>query len=622
MNKKSKAYVLNILALLVLFFSLSILISSGAINNYFSGILVTIGIAVIMAASLNLTTGLLGQLALGHAGFMSVGAYVAAIITKSLSIDFSFSLPLALLAGGLAAALCGMLIGIPALRLKGDYLAIITLGFGEIIRVVIENLSITGGPGGLSRITRMSRAFSPEVKASSAVQFAIVFWIMVVIITSIFTLGRSRHGRAIISIRENEVAAEATGIPTTYYKLFAFTLAAFFAGIAGGLYAHQTGLLTAKTFGFNKSIEYLVMVVLGGMGSITGSIISAVVLVSLPEVLRGFSEWRLVIYSTLLIIMMLFRPKGLMGTREFSLLTAWETAARRLKRVLKLEQRQTKMPFVPRYDVWENSLVLETKALGINFGGLKAAENIDIRLMNNEIVGLIGPNGAGKTTVFNLLTGVYLPTQGEIILLGKSILGKQTHKITEDGIARTFQNIRLFKSMTVLENIKVAFHTRMQYSPLSGIVRSSRYASEERGIDIRARELLRVFNMEGVADIKADGLPYGQQRKLEICRALACNPKVLLLDEPAAGMNPIETQELMQTIKTIRTSFSVAILLIEHDMRLVMGICERIYVLNYGRVIAQGNPESIRNNPEVVAAYLGTPDKTVPAPGGEDHAEG
>ena len=620
MNKKAKAYVMNILALLMIFFALSTLISSGAINNYFSGILVTIGIAVIMAVSLNLTTGLLGQLALGHAGFMSVGAYVAAIITKSMSVDFSFSLPLALLAGGLAAALCGLLIGMPALRLKGDYLAIITLGFGEIIRVVIENLSITGGPGGLSRITRMSRAFSPEVKTSSAIQFAIVFWIMVVIITSIFTLGRSRHGRAIISIRENEVAAEATGIPTTYYKLFAFTLAAFFAGIAGGLYAHQTGMLTAKTFGFNKSIEYLVMVVLGGMGSITGSIISSVVLVSLPEVLRGFSEWRLVIYSSLLIVMMLFRPKGLMGTREFSLLETWDKAARRLKRVFKLEQRPTKMPFVPRYDVWENSLVLETKTLGINFGGLKAAEDIDIRLMNNEIVGLIGPNGAGKTTVFNLLTGVYLPTQGDIILLGKSILNKPTHQITQDGIARTFQNIRLFKSMTVLENIKVAFHTRMQYSPLSGIVRDSRYSSEERGIDIRARELLKVFNMEDVADIKADGLPYGQQRKLEICRALACNPKVLLLDEPAAGMNPIETQELMQTIKTIRTRFSVAILLIEHDMKLVMGICERIYVLNYGRIIAQGSPENIRNNPEVIAAYLGTPDKAVPAPEGTQHA--
>ncbi|NLC32809.1 MAG: branched-chain amino acid ABC transporter ATP-binding protein/permease, partial [Clostridiales bacterium] len=495
----------------------------------------------------------------------------------------------------------------------------ITLGFGEIIRVVIENLSFTGGAGGLSRITRMSRAFSSNPAISNTIQFSIVFWIMVVIITSIYTLGRSRHGRAIISIRENEVAAEATGINTTYYKLFAFTLAAFFAGIAGGLYAHQIGMLTAKTFGFNKSIEYLVMVVLGGMGSITGSIISSVVLVALPEFLRGFSEWRLVIYSLLLILMMLFRPSGLMGTNEFSLIKVWDAAGTFLKKVFGVKKKQAKMPFTPYYDVWEDAVVLETNNLGIRFGGLVAAQGIDIKLRNNEIVGLIGPNGAGKTTVFNMLTGVYSPTEGEILLLNKPIKGMATHEITKNGVARTFQNIRLFKSMSVLDNIKVAFHTRMQYSPLSGVLRGTAYQSEELGIDIRARELLRVFDMESVANTRADGLPYGQQRKLEICRALACNPKVLLLDEPAAGMNPIETAELMKTIKIIRTTFSVAILLIEHDMKLVMGICERIYVLNYGRIIAQGTPESIGKNPDVIAAYLGTPESAIE--GGRQDAE-
>ena len=620
MNKKVKSYTLNISALVIIYVILSLLISTGTINSYISGIIITIGIAVIMAVSLNLTTGLLGQLALGHAGFMSIGAYTAALITKAMSeTSFALSLPVGLIAGGLMAALFGLVIGMPALRLKGDYLAIITLGFGEIIRVVIENLSFTGGAGGLSRITRMSRAFSSDTNVSGAIQFSIVFWVMVIIIASIYTLGRSRHGRAIISIRENEVAAEATGIPTTYYKLYAFTLAAFFAGIAGGLYAHQIGMLSPKTFGFNKSIEYLVMVVLGGMGSITGSIISSAVLVALPEFLRGFSEWRLVIYSTLLIVMMLFRPSGLMGTKEFSLIKAWDGTGRWLKKALRIKKRQAKMPYTPHYDVWEDTIVLETKNLGIRFGGLVAAEGINLTLRNNEIVGLIGPNGAGKTTVFNMLTGVYAPTEGEIILLSKSISGMSTHEITKNGIARTFQNIRLFKSMTVLENIKVAFHTRMQYSPLSGIVRASSYQTEEMGIDIRARELLRVFDMEDVAQAQADSLPYGQQRKLEICRALACNPKVLLLDEPAAGMNPIETAELMATIKIIRNQFSVAILLIEHDMKLVMGICERIYVLNYGRVIAHGSPAQIGKNAEVIAAYLGTPDGE--SEGGAQHAE-
>ncbi len=605
MNKKTKSLSLNLLATLALYLLITVLIASGAINNYLANIIITICITIIMTASLNVTTGLLGQLALGHAGFMAIGAYVSALFTKSVALDFGLSLPLSLLIGGLVAALFGMLIGIPALRLEGDYLAIITLGFGEIIRVILVNLDITGGPRGLTRITRMSRAFSDDRLLSSIIAFTFVFTITALIIASIFTLGRSRHGRAIISIRENAIAAEATGIPTTRYKLLAFTVAAFYAGIAGGLFAHQTSIIEARMFDFNKSIEYLVMVVLGGMGSITGSIISSIVLVSLPELLRGMDKYRLIIYSLLLIMMMLFRPSGLLGTREFSMIKLWERLEVLYKRLFRRHEAQTKMPFQPRYDVWDDKPVLETHSLGISFGGLTAAEKIDICLMNDEIVGLIGPNGAGKTTVFNLLTGVYTPTEGQVILLGNPIHGKMTHQITADGIARTFQNIRLFKSLSALDNIKVAFHSRMQYSPISAIIRDAKCQSEERGIDVRARELLRVFEMEAQADVPAGSLPYGQQRKLEICRALASNPKVLLLDEPAAGMNPSETAELMQTIKTIRSQFSVAILLIEHDMKLVMGICERIYVLNYGRVIAHGTPEEIRNNKEVITAYLG-----------------
>lgn len=606
MNKTVKSVTLNILAIMVFYLVVTILIVNGTLNNYLSNILITVLITIIMTASLNVTTGLLGQLALGHAGFMAIGAYASALFTKSVALSFGWSLPISLLLGGATAAIFGMLIGIPALRLQGDYLAIITLGFGEIIRVIIENLSFTGGAAGLTRIARMSRAFSEDRATSSAIQFGLVFFITVLIIASIFTLGRSRHGRAIISIRENAIAAEATGIPTTRYKLLAFTIAAFFAGIAGGLFAHQTSILNAKMFGFNKSIEYLVMVVLGGMGSITGSVVASIVLVALPEVLRGLAEYRLIIYSLLLILMMLFRPTGLLGTREFSMLAFWEGMEAFFPKLFRLGEARTQMPFQPRYDVWDDKPVLVTHQLGIAFGGLKAAEKINIELMNNEIVGLIGPNGAGKTTVFNLLTGVYAPTEGQVILMGKPVHGRQTHQITTEGIARTFQNIRLFRSMTALDNIKVAFNSRMRYNPLSAIIRDSKCMSEERGIDIRARELLRVFDMEDLAEVQAGSLPYGMQRKLEICRALASNPKVLLLDEPAAGMNPSETAALMQTIKTIRDQFSVAILLIEHDMKLVMGICERIYVLNYGRVIAQGLPEDIRKNPEVITAYLGS----------------
>ena len=598
MSKKFKSYVLNLSAVFIIFIVLNSLIDTGVINKYYSGVIIAIGINVVMAVSLNLTTGFLGELALGHAGFMSVGAFTAGIITKAMVADLGWDatacLPVSLLAGGLLAAVMGLIIGIPALRLKGDYLAIITLGFGEIIRVIIQNLEITGGAAGISRIPRVNT-------------FPITYFIMVAVIIILFTLAWSRHGRAIISIRENAIAAESTGISTTYYKIFAFTLAAFFAGIAGGLYAHQYGRVSAAVFDFNKSIEYLVMVVLGGMGSITGSIISASILTLLPELLRQFADYRMLVYSLLLIVIMLFRPKGLMGTAEFSLTRVWNWLMGLFH--FKKRDHSPKLPDVPRYDLGEDQPVLETHNLGIRFGGLQAAENVNLTLNDNEIVGLIGPNGAGKTTVFNMLTGVYLPTEGDITLMGRSIKGKKTYEIVTMGIARTFQNIRLFKSMTVLENIKVAFHSRMHYSAASGIFRLPKYSREEQGIDIRARELLRVFNMEDVADVRADALPYGQQRKLEICRALATNPKVLLLDEPAAGMNPIETRELMDTIRLIRDRFSVAILLIEHDMKLVMGICERIYVLSYGKLLAQGSPADIRNNPEVIAAYLGNRDK-------------
>ena len=253
----------------------------------------------------------------------------------------------------------------------------------------------------------------------------------------------------------------------------------------------------------------------------------------------------------------------------------------------------------------ENNPVLRAEHLGIVFGGLKAVSDFDISIGENELVGLIGPNGAGKTTIFNLLTGVYQPTEGVIYLNGKSMAHKKPHQMVKEGIARTFQNIRLFKELTVLDNVKVAFNQGMKYSLLKAVFRTPSYWKEEAEIDRKARELLAVFKMEDMADSLAENLPYGQQRKLEIARALATNPKILLLDEPAAGMNPTETAELMETISTIRKNFNISILLIEHDMSLVMSICERIIVVDYGQIIAKGTPQQIAKNEKVIGAYLG-----------------
>lgn len=560
-------------------------------------LLIQIGYSIIMAASLNLACGFLGELPLGHAGFMSVGAYTAAVLTtKFLPGNIAFY-PLALLSGGLMAALFALIIGIPALRLKGDYLAIVTLGFGEIIRVLINTLfaPLTDGGKGL---------FGIPVYAG----FTDTFLVTVLCVAALYMIVRSRHGRATIAIRENDIAAESSGVNVSNYKIKMFVISAFFAGIAGGISAHQLGVLTAAKFDFNRSIDYLVMVVFGGMGSLTGSIFAGASLTIIQFLMASLVEYRQLAYALLLIVMMIFRPKGIFGRWEFSLTCLLARFIPSLNGAPKNEAALLKdiiLPDTPEYDVPKDQSVLRTTHLGIRFGGLQAADSVDIHLQPGEIVGLIGPNGAGKTTVFNMLTGVYKPTDGDIRLLGSSIVGKKPYEITDSGIARTFQNIRLFKSMTVLENIEVAFHSRMHYTLLDTLLRTKTYRRAERGARQRALEILSVFGMQDMADQPADSLPYGMQRRLEICRALAASPKVLLLDEPAAGMNPTETMDLMNTISVIREKFGVTVLLIEHDMKLVMGICERIYVLNYGSIIAEGTPDEIRNNPEVITAYLG-----------------
>ena len=249
--------------------------------------------------------------------------------------------------------------------------------------------------------------------------------------------------------------------------------------------------------------------------------------------------------------------------------------------------------------------MLEVKNIGISFGGLKAVDNFSLELQENELSGLIGPNGAGKTTIFNLLTGVYRPGNGSIRLDGKELTGKSIIEINQAGIARTFQNIRLFSNLSVLDNVKAGLHNHHAYSTFEGIFRLPRYRAQEKEMNRRAEELLSVFHLEQMAEVKAKNLPYGSQRKLEIARALATEPKLLLLDEPAAGMNPNETAELMETIQLVRKRFHMTILLIEHDMKLVSGICERLTVLNFGKLLKQGDTQEVLHDPEVVKAYLG-----------------
>lgn len=319
MEKSKKInYIISFLLLFLVYLMMTLLVHSSMFSRYQISVIILICINIILAVSLNITVGCLGQITIGHAGFMSVGAYTAALFSKSALVAGVPGFLIALILGGIVSGIIGVIIGIPALRLNGNYLAIITLAFGEIIRVFIEYFDFTGGAQGLRGIPKFNN-------------FDLIYWIMVFSVILMFSLMTSRHGRAILAIREDEIASSASGINTTYYKTFAFTLSAIFAGIAGGIYAHNLGVLGAKQFDYNYSINILVMVVLGGMGSFTGSIIAAIVLTLLPEVLREFSDYRMIAYAVILIFMMIFRPKGLLGREEFRLSVALIWCKNKLK---------------------------------------------------------------------------------------------------------------------------------------------------------------------------------------------------------------------------------------------------------------------------------------------------
>ncbi|MFL6090782.1 MAG: ABC transporter permease subunit [Aeromicrobium sp.] len=582
----------------------------------------------LVALGLNVVVGQAGLLDLGYVGFFAVGSYVAALWTSPdaayIHIPYLWTLPLAML-----VTVCfGVTLGIPTLRLRGDYLAIVTLGFGEIIRLLATLIPALKGQVGFQNVGAPpgTDAQGHEIFNNSA--GTPWFWFTVTIIIGVLllltNLERSRVGRAWIAIREDEDAAEIMGVPTFKFKIWAFAIGAALGGLSGAVFAGQVGFVNNQKFDVQTSILFLAAVVLGGSGNKYGAVLGGALVSYIPLRFTAIADYKYLIFGAALVVMMIFRPQGLLGSRSQLLANARTISgtARRLvgtapvvdvadaaPEPLSVEEAVTDQvaeivaPDRPLETAMGENLV-EIKDLSVTFGGLTALDHVTFDIRRGEILGLIGPNGAGKTTCFNAMTGVYAPSSGDVTLDGTSVIGRAQHWITRLGVARTFQNIRLFGEMTALENVVVGLDARHKTSAWGALFRSPRHRREERESIERGLALLGFVGIADRAEILARNLPYGYQRRLEIARALATEPKLLCLDEPAAGFNPAEKDELMALIRTIRDD-GYTVLLIEHDMRLVMGVTDRIVVLEFGKKIAEGTPAEVRNNPAVIAAYLG-----------------
>jgi branched-chain amino acid transport system permease protein len=609
-----------------------------------------------LALGLNIVVGFAGLLDLGYAAFFAIGAYYYGIFTSFQVmphwsqawaplaflglvekmnqggpdlVHFTLSFWLALPTAAVVSALFGVLFGAPTLRLRGDYLAIVTLGFGEIVPIVARNVdSVTNGAAGLNGI-QAPRLFGYNFGVDSVPYYYVGLGLVALLVFVSIRLRDSRVGRAWMAIREDETAANAMGVNPVRFKLLAFAIGAAFAGMTGVFFVAKLQTATPEMFNFNVSSMLLVMVVLGGMGSVWGVVLGAVLLqlmqtVFLPQVsvwanalgeavgnhflaTLDLVQWTQLFFGVILIAMMLYRRQGLIpATRKVAPLAFAAQHAEVVRGGFQHTDR------VPRWDeagALQGGLEvpgLEIRGLTVRFGGLVALDGVDLTVPAGGVVAVIGPNGSGKSTLFNTITGLVPAAEGSIRFRGEELTGLAPHEILRRGVARTFQNIRLFPTLSVLENVLIGRHSRLRSGAVMSVLHTPFNRREEDAARTSALDLIAMFGNRLTPRIAqaVGGLSYANRRRVEIARALASRPHILLLDEPTAGMNPAETLELAEQIGSLHR-MGLTILIIEHKLDVVTALADTVVVLDHGVKIAEGRPEEVRRDEQVLTAYLG-----------------
>jgi branched-chain amino acid transport system permease protein len=562
-------------------------------------------IAAIFAQSINLLTGLAGQISLGHAGFFGIGAYCSGVLVKSWGLDVAAAVPVSVL---LAAAV-GWLLSFPAGRVREVYLAMMTLGFGMVFfEVVREWNDVTGGTMGLPGVpsAALRTLTILGVKVDGVAYFQVVLVATALVLALVRNITQSRIGRAFFAIQVGEVAAGSIGIPAGATKQLAYAISGALAGLAGGFYAHLVGYLGPESFALPRSIEVLVVAIVGGLGSIAGQVLSAALFTVLPERLQVFAEWQFIAYGLILTVSLVVLPRGIGGL-------LFEPPrfikARALKRAASLRADTGELRPQAAGGQGVGSLVAE--GVTMRFGGLVAVDDVSLRLEPGRITALVGPNGSGKSTFVNVVSGIYRPSTGRVSFAGRDITGLPDHRIAAARVVRTFQDPRLVPHFTVRENLLLGAHRLLRHSGLAAALGLPSAVEEEARHLAMVRAVLALADLTDLADRPLDTLPYGTRRMAEVGRALLARPRVILLDEPAAGLSEAEMERLARLIRDMK-AMGLAILLIDHHMDFLADLVDEVVVLDSGRVIYRGDIPGMRRDPQVIAAYLGDEAATTP----------